>query len=236
MANTLVDKAHCTVRRSTAAAHSALTLFVMSLLLRFAGYRGAWAEPNSALLHLIVPLVFAVLFALCVFVFGRKLFRVSSLPFIVLAVVCTIEAADGSAWWHIVLYVAVCLAAAAVYACTAFGLLHTRWIMVGSFTLMLLLRFSLNDLGALRTAADTATLSDGLRELTLLCTLASTVLIGLSLEITLPEKESELPKIKTPVVIRPEVQEGEFVDLVTVLDESEDSRELTELHSTDGQS
>lgn len=227
------EAAPFTVRRDSAAAHSALTLLIMSLLLRLAGYWAAWSDTVDALLHLIVPTVFAVLYALCVFVFGKKLFRISSLPFIVLAVIGTIETSGSRAWWQIIVFIFLCLAATALYTCTAFGLLRARWVMAVGFALLLLARFFITDLPALRDTVDPASLTDGLRELSLLCILAAASLVGMALAPAAPAEEPELPTIKTPVVVSPTVQEGEFTELVTVLDD-EDSHELTEYRDPSG--
>ena len=113
--------------------------------------------------------------------------------------------ADGfESMLHMGLCIALYVLVAVIYTTTALGIIRTKWFLVPLFALPFLYHLFVEDLAALRDTANPVLFSDGMQELSVLCIMLALMFTALALKKRKPLlEESNLPKIKDPVVIKP---------------------------------
>ena len=182
---------------------AAMILMVLSAIFRLVGCWGLWDDRYYAMTQIYLPIACNLLFVLCVFLFGRKGFWISTIPVLLGVVFFTIKSLSFDSWVHTILCILLYLLVAVLYTGTVFGAIRTKWLLPPLFGLPLLYHVLVEDLAAMRNTADPVTLSDGMLEISVLCIMAALLCVGIGLKKRVPMEEAELPKIKPPVVVPP---------------------------------
>ena len=186
-------------------AQTAIILMLFSAIFRLIGSWGLWTDSYFAATQIVLPICCNLLFALCVFAFGRKGFWLSSIPVLLGVVFFVIKSFGFESWIHTVLCIVLYLLVAIIYIGTVFGVIRTKWLLPPLFGLPFLYHVLVQDLAAMQDAANPVTLSAGMLEISVLCIMAALFCTGIGLKKRKPDMaETELPKIKDPVVLPPE--------------------------------
>lgn len=186
-------------------AQTAMILMLLSAIFRLIGSWGQWTDSYFAATQIVLPICCNLLFALCIFAFGRKGFWLSSIPMLLGVVFFVIKAFGFENWIHTVLCIILYLLVAIIYIGTVFGAVRTKWLLPPLFGLPFLYHVLVQDLTAMQDAANPVTLSAGMLEISVLCIMAALFCTSMGLKKRKPDMdETELPKIKDPVVLPPE--------------------------------
>lgn len=193
------------IEKGSAWARTAVILMLMSAVFRVVGCWGLWTDSYFAATQMILPICCNLLFVLCILLFGKRGFWLSSLPVLLGVVFFVVKSFGFESWLHTVLCILLYLLVAVLYTGTVFGVIRTKWLLPPLFGLPLLYHLLVEDLQAMQDAANPVTLAAGLQEISVLCIMAALLCTGLGLKKRKPEAAgAELPKIKDPVVLPPE--------------------------------
>lgn len=187
------------VERTGFGVQAMVILLALSVVFRVIGCWGLWLDRTYALLRIALPVLSAVLLIACVWIFGRRAFWLSFIPVTLGAVFFIVEALSFESRIRMIFCVLAYIAVIAIWFCTSFGILRTRWVAVLLFGLAFLYHVFVKDLAALRDTANPVSFAAGMQEMSVLCILLG--LFFLSLSLRREEKpEPPLPRIRTPKV------------------------------------
>ncbi len=183
-------------------AEGAMILMVFAALFQVIGRWGQWNDRISAIMLIALPVVSYLLLALCVLLFGKKGFFLSSLP-VLMGVVFFIfklvfKLAEFNDYVRLVLCILLYLAVGIIYPATVFGWIRTKWLLPPLFGLPLAYHI-VRDLPRLSDTVNPVTFSDGMQEMSMLCMLLAMVFIGFGLKKHGPEPTVVEPEIVEPV-------------------------------------
>lgn len=182
---------------------AAIILMALSAVFRLIGCWGLWTDSFFVASQIALPLCCNLLFILCILLFGKRLFCLTSIPVLLGVVFFIIKAFSFESWIHMILCLVLYLLVALVYTATAFGIVRTKWLLVPLFGLPFLYHVFVEDLAAMRDTANPVTLSAGLQEISVLCIMLSLLFVAFAMKKHKPAEEVQLPKIKDPKVIVP---------------------------------
>ena len=170
------------LERSSAWAQICIIFMLLSAIFRLFGVWGLWEDEFFRATQILLPLCCNILFALCVFLFGRRGFFLSVIPVLMGVAFFVIKSFGFDSWIHTVLCILLYLAVAVIYSGTVLGYIRTKWLLPPLFGLPFLYHIFVEDLAKLRDAADPMTLSQGLQELSVLCVMVSLFCVGMGLK------------------------------------------------------
>lgn len=190
--------------------HDAVIFMSMAAVIRMVGCWGLWNDRFFLITQIILPLVSAALFILCLRLGGEKLLVMSCVPVLMGAAFFVFRALGFETVLNTVLSISAAVVCALAYTFTVVGIIRTKWILPPLFALCFIFHVAVVDVAALRNTADPVLFSEGMQELSLLCTLLSMLMASLAVKRRKQLEDANLPKIKDPVVIvpRPKTEEA----------------------------
>lgn len=183
--------------------HDAVLFMILSVVFRIVGCWGLWNDRFFAISQILLPVAANILFILILRFLGDKAFSLTILPVLMGVAFFIIKALGFESVLHTVLCIALYVLVAVLYILTAIGLIRTKWVLVPLFALPFLYHVFVEDLAALRDAANPVLFTDGMQELSVLCVMLALLFTALALKKRKLLEEANLPKIKDPVVIKP---------------------------------
>lgn len=222
------------VDRKSFCVQAAVILMALSAVFRLVGSIGLWGDSAYVVMQIILPICCNVLFIVCLILLGGHLFWSTSLPVLLGIVFFIVKALSFESWLHMVLCVALYLLVAVLYIVTVFGVIKTKWLLVPLFALPFLYHVCIEDVRALRDAANPVTFSAGMLEISVLCIMLALLFTVFAMKKKQPKTEPELPKIKGPrnvkvgaaeSAVSAEEPERQTQEPVVVAASSEDEKE-----------
>lgn len=195
------------LERDSIWAQLAIIFMLVSAICRLIGVWGMWGDVFFRNTQILLPLCCNVLFALCVFFLGRRVFFLSSVPVLLGVAFFVIKSFGFGNWVHTALCILLYLAVAVIYTGTVFGLIRTKWLLPPLFGLPFLYHVCIEDVAKLNDTANPMTFAYGMQELSVLCVMISLFCVGMGLKKKTPAQPADLPKIKDPVVVPPKADE-----------------------------
>ena len=184
--------------------HDAVLFMTMSIVFRIVGCWGLWNDRFFAITQILLPVSACLLFILILRFLGDVAFPATILPMLMGMAFFIIKAFSFESMLHMVLCIALYVLVAVLYSCTVLGIIRTKWLLVPLFALPFLYHVFVEDLAALRDTANPVLFSEGMQELSVLAIMLGLLFTSLAIKKRKPPlEESNLPKIKDPVVIRP---------------------------------
>jgi len=147
-----------------------VTLLALSLLFRFIGYWGFWANKTALFnwTQILLPSASCLLYILCVSLLGKKAFSLSFIPVFLGAVFFVFRAFDFDSIIHTVLCIILYAAIAVFYYSVVLGRI-SKWVLLPIFGLPFIYHILVEDLNTLKFNEKAMSLSDWLPELSILC-------------------------------------------------------------------
>lgn len=170
------------LERSSAWAQICIIFMLLSAIFRLLGVWGLWDDEFFRNTQILLPLCCNLLFALFVFLFGRRGFFLSIVPVLMGVAFFIIKSFGFESSLHTLLCIILYLAVAIIYSGTVLGLIRTKWLLPPLFGLPFLYHIFVEDLARLRDAVNPMTLSEGLQELSVLCVMVSLFCVGMGLK------------------------------------------------------
>lgn len=170
------------LERSSAWAQICIIFMLLSAIFRLLGVWGLWDDEFFRNTQILLPLCCNLLFALFVFIFGRRGFFLSIIPVLMGVAFFIIKSFGFESSLHTLLCIMLYLAVAIIYSGTVLGLIRTKWLLPPLFGLPFLYHIFVEDLARLRDAVNPMTLSEGLQELSVLCVMVSLFCVGMGLK------------------------------------------------------
>ena len=161
------------LERSSSWAQVSIIFMLLSAIFRLFGVWGLWEDEFFRATQILLPLCCNLLFALCVFLFGKRGFFLSVIPVLMGVAFFIIKSFGFESWIHTLLCIILYLAVAVIYTGTALGFIRTKWLLPPLFGLPFLYHIFVEDLAKLRDTVNPMTLSEGLQELSVLCVMVS---------------------------------------------------------------
>lgn len=201
----------------------AVILLALAIVFRVIGCWGQWGDRIFFAMDISLPILSCLLYILCIYFLGRKLFSLSFLPVLAGAVFFSYKALGCGNMIYTVLYVLFCAIVAVVYACTMFGTIRTKWLLPPLFALPFVF-FVIRDLPALSDTANPVTFAAGMQEMSVLCMLLGMLFASLGIRRRRPP---EIPVIEGEAV-EPEPM-PEFGEVLTEAETEKPESAPTEL-------
>lgn len=170
------------LERSSAWAQVCIIFMLLSAIFRLFGVWGMWEDEFFRNTQILLPLCFNLLYALFVFLFGKRGFFMSIIPALMGVAFFIIKALGFDSWLHTVLCIILYLAGAVIYSGTVLGFIRTKWLLPLLAGLPFLYHIFIEDLARLRDTVNPMTLSEGLQELSVLCIMAALFCVGMGLK------------------------------------------------------
>lgn len=184
--------------------HDAVLFMLLSVVFRMVGCWGLWSDKFFVITQILLPAGSALLFVLILRFLGDKAFGMTILPVLAGAAFFVIRALGYDNMLQAVLCIALCVLTAVLYMLTAVGVIRTKWVLTPLFAVALGYRIFVEDLMALRDTQNPVLFSEGMLELSVICILLGLMFAVLALKKRRLLEDANLPKIKDPVVIKPQ--------------------------------
>ena len=192
------------VERKSHFVHDAVLFMLLSAIFRAVGCWGQWTDKFFVITQILLPIGSALLFVLILRFLGDKALSLTILPVLAGAAFFVIRALGFENMLQAVLCIALCVLVVVLYILTVIGIIRTKWILAPLFAATLGYRVFVEDLIALRDTENPVLFADGMLELSLICILLGLMFTALALKKRKLLEEANLPKIKDPVVIKPQ--------------------------------
>ena len=193
------------VEKGSFFAHAAVTILVLSMAARLLGTMNLWNNGmNQLLIQILLPVGSMLLFILFILLLGRV--ALWSTFFI-------LSAFDQGPGWTMFICIALAFLAAFLYTATLSGMIRSKWLIVLAFALVFAYQIVFRAMPVFGNVREPVSFVDGM---TLLSSLGMTfAMLCASLALRRRKKpEPELPKIKDPVVVKPQEPAAENTDSV----------------------
>ena len=215
---------------------TAVILLLLSPLFRFIGCWGLWNDRFFVAVQMALPVAACLIMALCIFFFGKRAFWLSCIPVLMGAGYFMVYACGLENWMRIAGCIAVTILVTAVYICTMFGVIRTKWLLPPLFALILVYRIGWKDIEAMQDAVHPVSFSAGMLEISLLCAVAAFLCVSLALKKREIAPAQELPKIKDPVVLPPEPSvQAAAAETEAVQQPAAEAEDISALPARDGE-
>lgn len=189
------------VDRDGALVHAAVIFMALAAVFRLVGCWGLWSEASFAVLQIALPVLCALLFIVCLQLFGKRALWTTVLP-VILGVVFFIARALGfESLAYTLGAILACILIAAAYTATVFGFVRTKWLVLPLIALLFLYKLCIVDAAALKNTAAPVSFAAGMQEISVLCALLSLFSTALAMKNRRNIEDMDLPKIKAPKVI-----------------------------------
>ncbi len=189
--------------RNSFGVEAMIILMALSAVFRIIGCWGLWTDRDFAIMQIALPVFSALLLILLVWFFGKHALWLSVLPVALGVVFFIVKAIGFESRLHTVLCILLYAAVLALYFCTVFGILKTKWFLVPIFGLPFLFHIFVEDLAALRDTANPVSFAAGMQEMGVLCVMLGLFFLSLAMKKQVRAQEPDLPKMKAPKVIVP---------------------------------
>ncbi|MBR0390735.1 MAG: hypothetical protein IJK38_00230 [Oscillospiraceae bacterium] len=186
-------------------------LLALSAVFRIIGCWGLWNDRNYLLLQIVLPVFSALLMIAAIQLFGKRALWVSVIPIALGVTFFIVKSLGFESLLHTILCIILYTAVLALYFCTVFGIVHTKWFLVLIFGLPFLYHIFVEDLTALRDTANPVSFAAGMQEMGVLCIMLGLFFLALSMKKNVTVKQVDLPKIKAPIVLAPKPEKGESI-------------------------
>lgn len=170
------------LERSSAWAQLCIIFMLLSAIFRLFGVWGRWEDEFFRNTQILLPLCCNLLYAMFVFLFGKRGFFMSIIPVLMGVAFFIIKALGFDSWLHTVLCIILYLAVAVIYSGTVLGFIRSKWLLPPLFGLPFLYHIFVEDLARLRDTVNPMTLGEGLQELSVLCVMAALFCVGMGLK------------------------------------------------------
>lgn len=163
-------------------AQVAIIFMLLSAIFRLIGVWGLWDDSFFRNTQILLPLCCNIIFALCIFMFGRKGFFLSAIPVLMGTAFFIIKALGFDSWLHTLLCILLYLAVAGIYTATVLGFLRSKWLLPPLFALPFLYHVFIEDLAMLYNRENPMSFAYGMQELSVLCIMVSLFCVGMGLK------------------------------------------------------
>lgn len=187
-------------------ARTAMALMALSALFRVIGCWEDMGDKVFTITQIVLPISCCLLFIVCILLFGKKGFFLSSIPLILGVVFFIVKSFTFDNALHTMLCILLYLLVALIYTATVFGAIRTKWLLVPLFGLPFLYHVCYEDV--LKLKAGEFTLFTGLQEISVLCIMLALLFTAIGLKKVKPAVMPDLPKIKDPIVIPPDKKDA----------------------------
>ena len=202
------------VEKGSFFAHAAVTILVLSMAARLLGTMNLWNNGMKQLLvQILLPVGSMLLFVLFILLLGRVALWSTILPVLGGAAFFILSAFDQGPGWTMFICIALAFLAAFLYTATLSGMIRSKWLIVLAFALVFAYQIVFRAMPVFGNVREPVSFVDGM---TLLSSLGMTfAMLCASLALRRRKKpEPELPKIKDPVVVKPQEPAAENTDSV----------------------
>ena len=190
--------------------HGAVILLALAMAARLLGTMNLWSDAFKFATLIALPVISALLYILFILLLGRIALWSTILPVLGGAAFFILSATNGSDQLHMIICIVLSFIAAFVYTATLAGLLRTKWLNVIVFTLILAYQIAFLAVPSFSDQKDPISFADGMTLLSSIGIILAMVFASLAIRRRkAPEETAELPKIKDPVVIKPETEKEE---------------------------
>lgn len=187
-----------TIDKTGFCAESAMLMLVLASLFQVIGRWGQWTDRIEAIMMIALPVVSYLLLALCILLFGRRGFFLSSVPVLMGVVFFIFKLLSSTSLLHTLVCILLYLTVAIVYPATVFGWIRTKWLLPPLFGLPLVYRIFAKDLPRLSDTVNPVSFSAGMQEMSILFVIAALCFVGLGLRKREPEPKEIEPEIVEP--------------------------------------
>ena len=178
-------------------------LLALSAVFRIIGCWGLWEDRDYLLLQIVLPVFAALLMIAAIQFLGKSALWVSIIPVALGVTFFIVKSLGFDSLLHTILCIVLYTAVLALYFCTVFGILHTKWFLVLIFGLPFFYHTFVEDLAALRDTANPVSFAAGMQEMGVLCIMLGLFFLALSMKKNVTVKQADLPKMKAPIVLAP---------------------------------
>ena len=194
------EKVKFYVEKDRLGVEACMILMSLSIVFRLIGCWGLWRDKSYAVTQIALPVFSALLLIAAVWLLGRRALWVSFIPVTLGAVFFIIKAFGFESRIQMVLCILLYIAVIALYFCTVFGILHTKWFLVALFGLPFLYHIFVEDLPALQNTSNPVTFAAGMQEMGVLCIMLGLFCLSFSMKKEVTVVEEPHPA-KKPVVL-----------------------------------
>ena len=205
--------------------HAAVILLALAMAARLLGTMALWSDAFKFATMIALPVISALLYILFILLLGRIALWSTILPVLGGAGFFILSATSGTDQLRMIICIVLAFVAAFVYTATLAGMIRTKWLNVIVFTLILAYQIIFLAIPAFSDQKDPISFADGMTLLSSICIILAMVFASLAIRRRkVPKEAAELPKIKDPVVIKPE-PEKEEIPQETPIEIAEESHE-----------
>lgn len=176
------DKVRFYTERGSFGIQATVILMSLSAVFRVIGCWGMWNDRSYAITQIALPVISALLLAVCVWLLGKHALWLSFIPVTLGAVFFIVKAMNFDSQLHMILCVLLYIAVIALYGCTVFGIIRTKWILVLLFGIPFLYHIFVEDLPALRDTANPVSFASGMQEMGVLCIMLGLFFLSVSMK------------------------------------------------------
>ena len=207
------------VEKGSFFAHAAVTILVLSMAARLLGTMNLWnGGMNQLLIQILLPVGSMLLFILFILLLGRIALWSTILPVLGGAAFFILSVFEQGPGWTMFICIALAFLAAFLYTATLSGMIRSytatlsgmirsKWLLVLAFVLIFAYQIVFRAIPVFGSAVETVSFIGGMTLLSSLGMVFAMLCASLALR-RKKRPEPELPKIKDPVVVKPEEPSG----------------------------
>ncbi|MBR0040292.1 MAG: hypothetical protein IJP64_02820 [Oscillospiraceae bacterium] len=199
------------VEKGSFFAHVSVTLLVLSIAARFLGTMNLWGDMTQLMIQTLLPVGSALLFILFILLLGRIALWTTILP-VLGGAAFFILSSFGKEPLTLFICIALAFLAVFLYTATLTGMIRTKWILVLVFMMIIAYQIIFRAIPVFGDMQNPVSFLDGMALLSTLGFVLAMLCAALALRRRKAVKaETELPKIKDPVVVPPSSEEAEQI-------------------------
>jgi len=185
--------------------HAAVILLALAIAARLLGTMALWGDAFQFATQIALPVVCALLFIVFILLLGRIALWTTILPVLGGAAFFILAATTGGEQLRMIICIILAFVASFVYTATLAGMIRTKWINVVVFAAILAYQTVFLAVPAFSNTAEPISFADGMTLLSSIGIVLAMLFASLAIRRRkAPKETAELPKIKDPVVIKPE--------------------------------
>lgn len=189
------------VDRDSGLVHAAVIFMALSAVFRLVGCWGLWSDATFAIVQIALPVLCALLFIVCLQLFGKRALWITVVPVILGAVFFIARALGFDSWVYTLCAILACILITAAYTATVLGFVRTKWLVSPLIALLFLYKLCIVDAAALTDTAAPVSFAAGMQEISVLCILLALFSTTLAMKNRRNIEDMDLPKMKAPKVI-----------------------------------
>lgn len=198
------------VEKGSFFAHAAVTILILSIVARLLGTMNLWGgEFSKLLVQVLLPIGCQLLFILFILLLGRMALWSTILPVLGGAAFFILSVLDNGFGWTMFICIALAFLAAFVYTATLSGMINNKWLISLVFTLIFAYQIIFRAIPVFSNTLEPVSFVNGMLLLSSMGMILAMLCASLAFRRKIsPANETELPKIKDPVVIKPSEKES----------------------------